>query len=84
MTHYDTGDYVKVEFKDAATGESERMWVCVESCDEVNQVVFGQLYSVPLLDHGGKLKLGSELAVSYSNIREHKKASDFTSTSGSL
>jgi hypothetical protein len=39
--------------------------------------VFGELDSVPVLDYGQKLKLGSQLAVSYDNIREHKKASAF-------
>jgi hypothetical protein len=30
-------------------------------------------------DYGGKVKLGSQLAVDYDNIREHKKASEFRS-----
>ena len=30
--------------------------------------------SQPLLDHRGKLKLGSQLAVSYDNVLQHKKA----------
>lgn len=78
MANYEPGDYVKVEFKDDETGESEWMWVRVESRDDANQIVFGQLDSVPVLNSGQKLKLGSQLAVSYSNIREHKKASEFT------
>jgi len=78
MSNYQTGDYVKAEFKNDETGESEWMWVRVESCDDANQVVFGQLDSVPVLDYGEKLKLGSQLAVSYGNIREHKKASEFS------
>jgi hypothetical protein len=78
MATYEPGDFVKAEFKDDETGESEWMWVRVESCDDANQIVFGELDSAPVLDHGEKLKLGSRLAVSYNNIRQHKKASEFT------
>jgi hypothetical protein len=78
MSNYQPGDYIKVEFRNDGTAESEWMWVRVESCDDANQIVFGQLDSVPVLDYGEKVKLGSQLAVSYSNIREHKKASEFT------
>jgi hypothetical protein len=35
----------------------------------------GQRDSVPIRDHGGKLKLGSQLAVSFKNIREHNSGS---------
>jgi hypothetical protein len=78
MPSYEPGDYVKAEFRDDKTGESEWMWVRVDSCDDENRLVFGHLDSVPLLEYGGKVKLGSQLAVSYDNVREHKKASDFT------
>jgi hypothetical protein len=78
MSNYQPGDYIKVEFKNDETGEGEWMWVRVESFDDESQIVFGQLDSVPVLDHGEKLKVGSKLAVSYSNIRQHKKASEFT------
>jgi hypothetical protein len=78
MANYEPGDYVKVEFKGDETGESEWMWVRVDSCDDGNQILFGQLDNEPVLDHGEKLKRGSQLAVSYSNIRQHKKASEFT------
>jgi hypothetical protein len=78
MANYEPGDYIKAESKDDATGESEWMWVRVESCDDANQIVFGQLDSVPVLDYVEKLKLGSQLAVSYGNVREHKKPSEFT------
>jgi len=33
MPRFQPGDYVKAEFKDDVTGESERMWVVVDSCD---------------------------------------------------
>jgi hypothetical protein len=78
MARYEPGDYVKAEFKDESTGENEWMWVKVARCDDQAQLVFGWLDSQPVLDHGQKLKLGSQLAVSFNNIREHKKASEFT------
>ena len=78
MAKYEPGDYVKVEFRDNENRESEWMWVHVDSCDDENRLVFGQLDSIPVLDYGGKVRLGSQLAVSYDNIREHKKASEFT------
>jgi hypothetical protein len=52
-------------------------FVKVESYDDADQIVFGRLDSVPLLDYGGKLKPGSEVAISIDRIREHKKASEF-------
>jgi hypothetical protein len=36
--------------------------------------VYGTLDSEPLNDYDGKIGLGSELAVSFSQIREHKQA----------
>lgn len=78
MPDFQRGDYVKAEFRNDATGESEWMWVRIDSYDKQRQVVFGILDSEPMLDYGGKLRLGSELAVSYSNIREHRKPRDFT------
>ena len=77
MSRYKHGDYVKAEFKDEATSESEWMWVRVDSSDDDKQLVFGRLDSVPVLDYEGKLKLGTELAISYANIRDHKKSTDF-------
>jgi hypothetical protein len=77
MAMYNRGDYIKAEFRNDQTGESEWMWVRIDSCDDEKQVVFGELDSVPVLDYEGKLRLGSQLAVSYDNIREHKKAAEF-------
>ncbi len=71
------GDYIKVEFHDDESGEGELMWVFIESCDSERQLVFGRRDSVPLLNHGGKLALGSQLAVSYANIRAHKTPAEF-------
>jgi len=75
---YEPGDYVKVEFPDEATGVSEWMWVRVRHCDDEKKLVFGMLDNEPLNDYQGKVGLGSELAISYSNIREHKKPTEFT------
>jgi hypothetical protein len=78
MPTYERGDYVKIEFPDETTGISEWMWVRVNRCDDVKKLVFGILDNEPLNGYEGKIKLGSELAVSYSQIREHKKPTEFT------
>lgn len=77
MRSYFPGDYVKVEFPDETTGIGEWMWVRVERCDEKERMVFGTLDNAPLNDYAGTVKLGSELAVSYDQIREHKTAAEF-------
>jgi len=77
MPRYETGDYVKAEFSDQDSRESEWMWVRVDSCDDSRRLVFGRLDSIPLLEYGARLKVGSQLAVSFDKIREHKKPSDF-------
>jgi hypothetical protein len=77
MPNYFPGDYVKVEFPDEATGVGEWMWVRVERSDESKRLVFGTLDSEPLNDYGGEMKLGSELAISYDKILEHKTADEF-------
>ena len=76
MPTYAHGDYVKVEFPDETTGIGEWMWVRVERCDEKKRLVFGTLDNEPLNDYAGKLKLGSELAISYDQIREHRTAAE--------
>lgn len=76
MTKYERGDYIKFEMKDDKTGECEWLWMCVETCDDANRFVFGKLDSQPVIVPG-ELKLGQELAVSFDNIRDHKKPSDF-------
>jgi hypothetical protein len=75
---YERGDYVKAEFPDEATGIGEWMWVRVTRSDEEKRLVFGILDNEPLNDYEGKVGLGSELAVSYSQIREHRKPTEFT------
>lgn len=47
----------------------------VESCDDAAGILFGRLDSVPLL--GTKLRMGDGLALSYEEVVEHRKASDF-------
>ena len=79
MSRYEHGDYIKVEFSDETTGVAEWMWVRVHRCDDENRLVFGTLDNVPINDESGKLKLGTELAVSFTQIREHKKSSEFES-----
>jgi hypothetical protein len=75
---YQRGDYVKVEFPDEVTGIGEWMWVRVTRCDEEKGLIFGVLDNEPLNDYQSTVVLGSELAVSYSQVREHKKPTEFT------
>jgi len=63
----------KVEFPGEATGIAEWMWVRVNRCDDSKQLAFGTLDNIPVNDASGKLKLGTELAISFSQVREHKK-----------
>ena len=77
MPTYEKGDFIKVEFPDETTGVGEWMWVRVDYSDEVKRIVFGSLDSEPLLIHDSKLTVGSQLAVSFDNIREHRKADQF-------
>jgi hypothetical protein len=77
-TVYERGDYVKVEFPDESTGISEWMWVRVHHCDDQKELVFGTLDNEPVNTYSNNIGLGSEIAVSYANIREHKKATEFT------
>jgi len=76
LPKYEKGDFVKVEFSDELTGVSEWMWVHVHRCDGDGQIVFGALENAPVNDSTGRLKLGTELAVSFSQIREHRKATN--------
>ena len=78
MATYEQGDYVKVEFPDEATGIAEWMWVRAEACDDKNKVVIGRLDNEPLNDYDGNVELGSQLVVSYAQIREHRKSTEFT------
>jgi hypothetical protein len=79
MPTYARGDYVKVEFQDETTVIGEWMWMRVDHCDDEKQLVFETLDNGPVNDYAKKVKLGSELAVSYDKVREHRKAREFTS-----
>lgn len=76
MPTYEKGDYIKVEFPDETTGVGEWMWVRVDYADDTNRLVFGWLDSQPVVN-AADFRLGQHLAVSYDNIRQHKKASEF-------
>lgn len=76
--NYEPGDHIKVEFPDETTGIAEWMWCIVQSRDDKKRIVYGVLDNEPLNDYSGKLKVGSEIAISYDKVREHRKASEFT------
>jgi len=73
---FEQGDYVKFEIKDDKSGEAEWMWLRIDYCDEPKRVIFGWLDSQPVV-FTSDLKLGQHVAVSYDNIREHKKSHEF-------
>jgi len=75
---YERGDYVKVEFPDEATGVGEWMWVRVEVCDDKRKIVIGSLDNQPLNDYDGNIEHGSQVAVDYAQIKEHRKPTEFT------
>jgi hypothetical protein len=72
---YATGDHINAEFRDQQSGESEWMWVRVQTDDPAQRVVFGVLDSEPIVCTD--LRLGTQLAVSYDNIREHRPPASF-------
>jgi hypothetical protein len=76
VSTYERGDLVKVEFQGNVTGIGEWMWVRVHHCDDERKLVFGNLDSEPINEYDTKLRPGSELAVSYAQVREHRKAAD--------
>jgi hypothetical protein len=73
MAKYTLGDYIKVEFPDEVPGVAEWMWVRVTSCDDAWRLVFGTLDNAPGNDATGKLKLGTELAINFDQIKEQGK-----------
>jgi hypothetical protein len=62
---YAVADRVEIEIG------NERLWLLVSRCDDRRRLVFGALDSEPVNDHDGKVALGSELVVSFSQIIEH-------------
>ena len=75
MGRYKSGDFVKVEVRDEASGESEWLWVLVDDSDDKKRLVFGKLDNEPIVNTD--MRLGMELAVSYDNIRDHRTATSF-------
>jgi len=71
--NYETGDHVKVEFEGEGEMPGEWMWVKVDHRDDARQLVYGTLDNQPLSDYGEKVKLGSQLAINYNKIREHRR-----------
>ena len=71
MGRYSRGDHVKIEVVNENSGESEWVWLLVERRDDAGRLVFGKLDSVPIVITD--MHLGQELAVSYDNIREHRR-----------
>ncbi|MGA7796966.1 MAG: hypothetical protein WCA19_28425 [Candidatus Acidiferrales bacterium] len=78
MPSYAPGDYVKIEFSDETTGIGEWIWMRVEVCDDERKMVIGRLDNEPLNDYDGKMERGTQLIVSYGQIREHRKPTEFT------
>ena len=75
---YEPGDHIKVEFEGENGMPGEWMWVIVQSRDDKKRLVYGVLDNEPVNEYGGKVKLGSQLAISYSQVREHCKPTEFT------
>ncbi len=75
MGRYHEGDHVKFEVKDEQSGDLEWIWLLVDHSDDEQQVVFGQLDSEPVV--AADMKRGQLLAVSYQQVRDHKKPSEF-------
>jgi hypothetical protein len=71
VSKYEKGDHVKIEVRNEGSGESEWMWLLVESSDDSEELVFGRQDSQPVVNTD--MKLGQELAVSYDNIKERRR-----------
>lgn len=76
VPNYEACDCIEFKMLDEPTGGFEWLWLVVERDDAAKRVVFGCLDSRPLVFDNG-LRLGQELAVSYDNIREHRKPNQF-------
>jgi hypothetical protein len=75
---YQPGDHIKVEFEGENGAPGEWLWCIVRDCDDKRHIVYAVLDNEPLNDYAGRLKLGSELAISFDRIKEHRKPSEFT------
>jgi hypothetical protein len=58
------------------------MWLLVDRDDDQRQLVLGQLYSDPVVVTD--MKRGQLLAVSYRQVRDHGKPSDFQTVSRAI
>ena len=76
METYNRADLVKIAFDEEVTGIGEWMWLRVDHCDDEKQLGYGTLDNEPLNDYDGKVGLGSVLAASFSQIREHRKPTE--------
>jgi hypothetical protein len=79
VPNYEPGDHIKVEFEGENGMPGEWMWVIVQSRNDEKRLVYGTLDNKPVNDYGGKVRVGSEVVVSFDKIREHLKATDFKS-----
>lgn len=71
MGKYAKGDHVKIEVRHDRTAESEWLWLLVDRSDDERRLVFGKLDNEPIVN--ADMRLGQELAVSYDNVREHRR-----------
>lgn len=74
---YEPGDHIKVEFEGENGMPGEWMWVIVRSRDDERRIVYGTLDNEPVNAYGGKVRVGSALAISYDKVRDYKKPSEF-------
>lgn len=71
MGRYAKGDHVKIEAVDDRSGESEWLWLLVESSDDESEIILGMLDSQPVVMTD--MRLGQELAVGYEKVRDHRR-----------
>jgi uncharacterized protein YegJ (DUF2314 family) len=74
MGKYKKGDHVKIEINDDESPVGEWVWMLVESSDDEQQLVFGQLDNEPIANTD--MRLGQLLAVSYDRIRDYHRFED--------
>ena len=71
---YQQGDYLRVELLSGIADSSMSIWMFVDHCDDRHAIVFGTIDSGPSEWLGNKLTSGSKVAVSYSQILEHRQS----------
>lgn len=72
MSAYNRGDYVKVDFQDEDSGVGEWIWMRVSRCE--TRLRHAREPAAQRLRRPGRS--GSELAVSFVQIREHMKPTE--------